>query len=46
MQRDKTFTFKQRDEKQTSKELKSEKNKKRKKKGENGYLTIKYKQFS
>ena len=32
MQRDKTFTFKQRDEKQTSKELKSEKIKKRKKK--------------
>ena len=32
MQRDKTFTLKQRDEKQTSKELKSEKIKKRKKK--------------
>ena len=32
MQRDKTFTFKQRVEKQTSKELKSEKIKKRKKK--------------
>ena len=32
MQRDKTFTFKQRDEKQTSEELKSKKIKKRKKK--------------